>query len=126
MGKLRAISLFFLLMIIYFIIRYLRIDSESIFLKYYATDLLFVPTTCFLGLFFVRWLKRDDMLQVPYYQVILLVFGLSFYFEYYLPNYKSKPGWYTQDIWDVLMYVIGGLLFMIYQVAEHRYVQRKN
>lgn len=65
------------------------------------------------------------MLQVPYYQVILLVIGLSFYFEYYLPNYKSKPGWYTQDIWDVLMYVLGGLLFMIYQVAEHRYVQRK-
>lgn len=117
MAKFRPHFWFVGLMTIYFIIRYLRVNIDGLpdFIRFYATDILFVPAmTCF-ALIFTRILKRDHTLMIPIYMVLIQTAIISLYFEWYLPTYKSKPGWYTSDWVDVIMYFIGAILYLTIQ-----------
>lgn len=101
-------------MIAYFIVRFLRINSPELptFIRFYLTDLLFIPTMGFFALIFVRILKRDVTIKITAPSLFIQVLLVSIYFEWYLPNYSSTSHWYTSDFIDVLMYVFGGFIFL--------------
>jgi len=112
MVKYRPIIFFLCLMTVYFLVRWALIFGETGVLRWYFTDLLFVPAMCTFALIGVRFLKRDHSIRITWRQVFLQVLVVSFYFEWYLPAEDSK---YTSDPWDVVMYIIGGFVFLFVQ-----------
>jgi hypothetical protein len=96
-------------MAIYFLVRWVGIFGETGWLRWYLTDLLFVPAMSTFALIGVRWIKKDSSIRIAWRHVFLQVLIVSFYFEWYLPSYDSK---YTADSWDVVMYIIGGFVFL--------------
>jgi len=88
---------------------------ENQFLHNHFADFLFVPFLAFSGLLGVQILKRDKTLRISAWQVMLLVLFSSLYFEWYLPTYSENKSWYTSDIYDCLMYVFGGIAFLVLQ-----------
>ncbi len=107
---------FLILMSVYALTRFFRtFTCTPPFFKYYFTDLLYIPTVCFLGLLGVRYLKRDNSLTLSIGLVSTLVVLTSVYFEWYLPNFEQYRHPYTADSIDILMYGIGGFFFLLYQ-----------
>ncbi len=104
-------------MLAYFAVRYVRsaYDLAPDFVRYYLTDLMFVPTMGIFALIVVRYLKRDSTIRIPAFVVFVQVVLVSMFFEWYLPNYSGKVGWYTADMVDVLMYFFGGFIFLFAQ-----------
>lgn len=105
------------LIAVYFIARYLRTNVEDIpdFFKYHFTDLLYIPTVATFSLIFVRLLKRDNTITISPWLVAFLVVFMSVYFEWYLPTYRAHIHPYTSDIWDIVMYALGGIGFLLIQ-----------
>ncbi len=87
----------------------------TVFIKYYLADLCFIPVLIAASILLTRVIRRESRLLVvkPLYIVIVVV-SVSIYFEWYLPNF-NKQNVYTADMWDVIMYILGGLLFWIIQ-----------
>jgi len=112
MVKNRIFLFFGGLMTVYFLVRWMLIFGETGVLRWYLTDLLFVPAMCTFGLIAVRLIRRDWTLQLTWWHVFVQVVLVSIYFEVYLP--KNHPQ-YTADLWDVVMYFLGGGLFLILQ-----------
>ncbi|MCR9174250.1 MAG: hypothetical protein NXI10_17265 [bacterium] len=99
-------------MSVYFLVRWAYIFGTTGILRWYLTDLLFVPAMCIFGLILVRRIKNDADIQIPWYSVLLQVIAVSLYFEWYLPNQDVK---YTSDPIDVAMYALGGVAFLLVQ-----------
>ncbi len=106
---------FFLLMSVYFLIRYLRAAFPELpdFVRFQVTDLLFVPVMCLFALLAVRYLKRDHQLVIPWYFVVIQTLAITWYFEWYLP--RTFPLRYTGDVVDAVMYGFGALGFLAIQ-----------
>ena len=104
-------------MISYFIVRYVRVSFTNLpdFIRFYLTDLIFVPAMSVFALIAVRYLKRDSKIRIPAHLVFIQVAFVSVFFEWYLPNFSSKVDWYTGDLFDVVMYVLGGFAFLLIQ-----------
>lgn len=117
MANYRPHIVFGFVMIIYFAIRYIRITFHDIphFVRYYFTDLLFVPAMCLFALLVLRCLKRNRTLTIPWFAVLIQVVLVSLYFEWYLPMYPPKGHTHVADVFDCLMYVLGGIGFLILQ-----------
>ncbi|MFT6923902.1 MAG: hypothetical protein ACJA1C_002922 [Crocinitomicaceae bacterium] len=100
-------------MLCYFLVRYIRIDVDSPahFVEFYLTDLLFVPAMSLFALIFVRLLKRDATIKISPLLIFIQVVLVSLYFEVYLPKITT----YVSDPVDVLMYVLGGFIFLLIQ-----------
>lgn len=93
----------------------MNFSINSDFLNYYLTDLLFVPAMCFFSLSIIRWIKKDETIEIKPWMVLTQVIFVSIYFEWYLPNYKNNSHTYTADLFDVAMYFLGGFLFILMQ-----------
>ncbi len=117
MAKYRPHIVFGLVMITYFLIRFIRSRFEDIphFVRYYLTDLLFVPAMCLFALIILRFLKRNATLTIPWFAVLIQVILVSLYFEWYLPMNPPEGHIHVADLFDCLMYVIGGIGFLILQ-----------
>lgn len=112
MVKQRPIFFFCALMAVYFLVRWALIFGETGILRWYLTDLLFVPAMCSFGLIFVRILRREPRITLKWRHVFTQVVFVSIYFEWYLPkNYNQ----YTADPWDVVMYIFGGIVYLLVQ-----------
>lgn len=109
MVKYRAFLFFSALMTVYFLVRWALIFGDTGFLRWYLTDLLFVPAMCTFALMVVRRMKRAPKITIPARNIYLQVLVVAIYFEWYLPSQDSN---YTSDPWDVVMYLIGGFLFL--------------
>lgn len=117
MGKNKLTIWFIGFFAFYFLVRYVRthwIDAPN-FVKYYLTDLLFVPTMCLFALLLLRLIKRDKTISISFGLIFTQVALVSIYFEWYLPTYKRHIHPYTSDLWDVAMYILGGILFWVLQ-----------
>ena len=101
-------------MFAYMAVRYLRARVSGIpdFVRFYLTDLLFVPAMCLFALVIVRFLKRDSTLKISFPLVFAQVGIVALFFEWYLPFYSGRQDWYTSDMLDIVMYVIGGGVFL--------------
>lgn len=119
MVKYKAHIYFLLIMCCYFGVRLIRLEFEDLphFVRFYLTDLLFVPAMALFALIAVRFFKRNPELKISPILVFVQVILVSIYFEWYLPNYSTKEHWYTADAWDILMYAIGGVAFLGLQRA---------
>lgn len=72
----------------------------------YLDDLLCFPIVLTLGLAMYRYFKPNYELTAWHIWPIVTIY--SVYFEWYLPQTSTV---YTADILDVLMYVLGALIF---------------
>jgi glycopeptide antibiotics resistance protein len=117
MPEKRSLLWFLILMALYAVTRIARdyVRDIPIFFRYHFTDLLFVPAMGCFALFFVRLIKKDATIQIPTLTVFFQVALISLYFEFYLPTYRSHVHPYTGDWTDVLMYFLGGVLFVFLQ-----------
>ena len=93
----------------------LSVQIDSLFFSNHFTDLLFIPLVSFIGLLVVQALKRDKSLRISIGQTAILVVLSSLYFEWYLPSYSANKNWYTSDLLDCIMYLIGGGMFLLLQ-----------
>jgi len=109
MAKYCAIAFFSAVMALYFLVRWALIFGDTGILRWYLTDLLFVPAMCTFALIAVRRIKNDATLTIPARNIYLQVLVVALYFEWYLPGQDAK---YTSDPWDVVMYLLGGFLFL--------------
>ena len=118
MRKAILLILPFLLLGPYFVVRYFRIhfaDTLPLFFKFYFTDLIFIPVSLGFAYLVVLLIKRPKKISVPVGVIAAYVIFNAFIFEYYLPNFAKNAQSYTSDWMDVLMYVIGGGLFWLWQ-----------
>lgn len=117
MVKWRPHIVFVLLMMFYLIVRFLRVKHPELpsFFKFQITDLIFVPAMCCFALIFIRFFKRDSSLLIPWYSVLIQVLIVSVLFEWYLPKFGYADNIYTSDILDVIMYFLGGGIFILLQ-----------
>lgn len=72
----------------------------------YLDDLLCFPIVLTLGLAMYRYFKPNYQLSAWHIWPTVIVY--SVYFEWYLPHTSTV---YTADVLDVLMYVLGALIF---------------
>ncbi|MBN9293350.1 MAG: hypothetical protein J0G96_05155 [Flavobacteriia bacterium] len=109
---------FFLLFVtaLYIVIRLLRFYSltNSYFIRFHLTDLLFIPVQLTFTLIFLRYIKRNHSLTLPTVFVWVNFILMSTLFEWYLPVCRNSPE-QTADATDVLMYFAGTLLFIFLQ-----------
>lgn len=105
-------SYFVLSILAYTFVRLSRRNNYDLpeFVNSYLTDFLCMPIILTLCLVGVRWIKR-----VPEFRLTLpMIFGMTaFYavlFEWILP---LRSPIYSADIFDVLMYFLGALLFWL-------------
>lgn len=78
----------------------------------YLNDFLVIPIVACICLNIIWILKKDKAIRLNGFTIISLVLLYSIYFEYYLPQQSTR---YTGDIWDVVCYASGGLVFYILQ-----------
>ncbi|MBI1287724.1 MAG: magnesium citrate secondary transporter [Flavobacteriales bacterium] len=72
----------------------------------YLDDLLCFPIVLTLGLAMYRYFIPNYRLTAWHIWPILIIY--SVYFEWYLPRTSNA---YTSDVLDVLMYVLGAVMF---------------
>lgn len=81
----------------------------------YVNDFLCMPLVLFFCLKTLHLLKKDSCLKLPLFIIIALTSFYALYFELYLPKVNPR---YTADMWDVVMYFSGGLLFYFLQFQK--------
>lgn len=82
---------------------------------HHLNDFLVIPLVATLGLNAAWWVKKDRTIRLDVFTILSLVVLFSVVFEYYLPKQSYR---YTGDVWDVVCYVLGGLIFFILQKME--------
>ena len=124
--------LFSSFLVIYLItktLRYLEVPLPE-FIQNHLTDLVCIP----LVLFVVKWIiqrlsANKNLTKVPIAAIIGVTLYWSVYFEFYLP--KQDPR-HTGDNIDVVMYMLGALVFSIVQyyrykpIEKHAYTELSN
>lgn len=89
------------------------IRSNWIF--YHLNDFLTIPIVATICLHGVWLLKKDYTIRLNIFTISSLVVLYSIAFEYYLPQQSYR---YTGDIWDVVCYFLGGIVFYFLQKKE--------
>lgn len=81
-------------------------------LRNYLNDLLCMPIILSICLKSVQLLKKDRSIRISLFSALSLAAFYSLYFEIILPRFMER---YTADVYDVLLYFIGALLFYFLQ-----------
>lgn len=79
---------------------------------HYLNDFLAIPMVATLCLHGVWLIKEDRSIRLNGFAILSLVVLFSVVFEYYLPQQDHR---YTGDVWDVVCYGLGGVVFYILQ-----------
>src|SRR5690554_3461051 len=82
----------------------------------HLNDFLTIPLVATVGLHGVWLLKKDYSIRLDIFTIFSLVAFYSVFFEYYLPQQSHR---YTGDIWDVVCYCLGGVVFYVLQRREN-------
>lgn len=82
----------------------------------HLNDFLTIPLVATVGLHGVWLLKKDYSLRLDIFTIFSLVAFYSVFFEYYLPQQSHR---YTGDVWDVVCYFLGGIVFYVLQQQEN-------
>ncbi|AKQ47707.1 hypothetical protein TH63_13165 [Rufibacter radiotolerans] len=75
--------------------------------RHYLDDLLCLPLLLTVTLFFMRALFGPAV-RFTNYQVAFAVVYVALAFEVFFPLFLPR---YTPDLWDVVLYAIGGFIF---------------
>jgi hypothetical protein len=128
MDKLLKKPIFWLLMIamLYFVIKISKQFIVIPVIHHYLTDLLFIPTQLLVCLIAVRLLKKNQSIIIPFWLIVINVLLMSLLFEWYEPIFKNNTK-QTADGFDVVMYVLGGILYYLIQKTWfQRYIEKPN
>lgn len=82
------------------------------FFSHYFADLLCMPLLLSLVVIGMRNIKKEPNLYLPWPMILVAVLYVGVVFEYWLPHYWPR---YTADVFDLLMYGVGGLGFYFFQ-----------
>lgn len=102
-----------LLFMIFELLKYHEFTVHNLITNY-LNDFLVLPMVATLCLRAVWLIKNDKNIRLKGWSVFSLVAMYSFYFEYYLPQHAAR---YTSDVWDIVCYMCGGILFYVLQKA---------
>lgn len=109
----RYLFLCFLLVlyVVHLVLKFGRVPVPTFFSHYFA-DLLCMPLLLSGAVLFMRWLRADAGLYLNGAMILVASLYVSLVFEYVLPLFFQR---YTADVWDVVMYGVGGGLFGVFQ-----------
>ena len=93
------------------VLKFIEYSANS-FIFNYLNDLLVIPIVAFICLNALWYLKKDFSIRLSIISLISLTLLYSVYFEIYLPNHHER---YTADVWDVVCYITGALMFYVLQ-----------
>jgi hypothetical protein len=78
----------------------------------YFSDFLCLPLLLFYALWILRKIKKSSSLILSWKMIFFAWIYVSIVFELLLPTFSHK---FTADIFDVLVYGLGGLLYFVFQ-----------
>lgn len=99
------------LYVVHLVLKFGRVSVPPFFSHYFA-DLLCMPLLLSSTVLFMRWLKGDAGLYLSGAMILVASLYVSLVFECLLPLLFER---YTADVWDVVMYGVGGGLFFVFQ-----------
>lgn len=108
----RAAIFLFVMLLIYACCYVLKQLSFSGILTSYVNDLLSLPIILTLLLMVLRKLKNDPSRLLSTGLIVFAFLYQTLLFEFFLPNISDR---YTYDVWDIVVYGAGGMLFMTLQ-----------
>ncbi|MFK7832948.1 MAG: hypothetical protein AB8B52_06710 [Winogradskyella sp.] len=79
---------------------------------FYVNDFLCMPIVLSLCLASLRLIKKTETLYVPLSVVLALTLYFALFFEILIPQINAR---YTFDVIDIVLYILGALLFFKYQ-----------
>lgn len=82
---------------------------------HHLNDFLLLPIVGLTSLHAVWIIKKDNTIRLNLFTTLSLVALFSFVFEYYLPLKSYR---YTADVWDVVCYFSGGIIFYYLQKID--------
>ncbi len=87
------------------------------FFKNYAADILCIPLIFGTIQEIVRLVKWNNEILLKLPVVVVGVIVYSVVFEYILPQISPV---FTTDIWDVVCYIFGGIVFLFFQKRDKK------
>lgn len=99
------------LYVVHLVLKFGRVPVPVFFSHYFA-DLLCMPLLLSGAALFMRWLRADAGLYLSGAMILVATLYVSLVFECVLPPFFQR---YTTDVWDVVMYGVGGGLFYFFQ-----------
>jgi len=79
---------------------------------HHLNDFLLIPIVALLALHAVWFLHNDRSIRLNILTIFSLVLLFALVFEYDLPKQSYR---YTSDLWDVIAYFLGGIVFYLLQ-----------
>lgn len=116
---LKVLHLYVLLSLVVFLfVQSLKYFSgvRSNWIFHHLNDFLTIPLVATLCLHGAWLIKKDNTIRLNIFTILSLVALFSVAFEYYLPQQSHR---YTGDIWDVVCYFLGGVVFYLLQKVEY-------
>ena len=114
LNMIRRYPLFCFLLALYVVHLVLKFGQVPVpvFFSHYFADLLCMPLLLSCTALFMRWFRADAGLYLSRGMILVATLYVSLVFEYVLPLLFER---YTADVWDVVMYGVGGGLFWFFQ-----------
>jgi len=106
---------FIVFIIIYGANQFFMKPANNSFLNFYLNDMLAVPIVLNLVLISFKMLYSSTNIYLGIDKIIFTVVYISILFELILPHFFTK---YSSDWIDVVMYIIGGFIYFIFQKIE--------
>lgn len=111
MRRYPLLCLLLALYVVHLVLKFGRVPVPPFFSHYFA-DLLCMPLLLSSVALFMRWLRADVGLYLSGGMILVGTLYVSLVFECVLPLFFQR---YTADVWDVVMYGVGGGLFGFFQ-----------
>jgi Na+-transporting NADH:ubiquinone oxidoreductase subunit NqrB len=105
--------------VLYLFVQYSRKTGLLIpeLINSYLTDFICLPLLLSINTFIIRRVFKKKTFTPNYWMVINVILLFFLVFEILLPTSSSK---YTQDWWDGLFYLFGGILFKLLIDLENK------
>ncbi len=111
MRRYPLLSSLLVLYAVHLVLKFGRVPVPMFFSHYFA-DLLCMPLLLSVAVLVMRWVRADAGLHLSGAMILVATLYVSLVFECVLPLFFQR---YTADVWDVLMYGVGGGLFYVFQ-----------
>lgn len=111
MRRYPLLSLLLVLYAVHLVLKFSQVPVPMFFSHYFA-DLLCMPLLLSFAVLVMRWVREDAGLYLSQAMILVATLYVSLVFECGLPLFFHR---YTADVWDVVMYGVGGVLFCVFQ-----------
>jgi len=85
--------------------------------RFYVNDFLIIPMVLTVLLYIVRKAQNNRYKTISLFNILYLCLLYSILFEFWLPKFHHR---YTNDIIDVCLYFLSGILFYFLQKEKNK------